>query len=228
MPSNRLITGALSIVLLGTGCIALTDPIVIAGGTRIVGSGRVITVSRTVSDFTRVRVNGVAHMTIERTGVESLSITADDNIVPVLHSNVENGSLFIGPEDGTEIRTSTEIFYRLTVKDLQGIDINGVITVDAAGLDTDRLDVSINGVSTLNAEGRADRQFITLNGVSSYLAANVDSREATVEADGVLTVVVKVSERLDVFACGAGTVEYIGDPVVDVHDTCVAIGVRKR
>ena len=225
MKKNLMITCALSVSLLGTGCIAITDP---GGEVKIIGSGRVITVSRTVSDFTGIRVNGVARMTIEQTGEESLSITADDNIVPVLHSDVENGLLFIGTADGTDIETSTAIFYRLTVKDLRDIDINGVITVDAAGLDTDRLDININGVSSLNAQGRADRQFINLNGVSSYLAANLDSREATVEADGVLTIVVKVSDRLDVFACGVGTVEYIGDPVVDLHDTCNAIGVRKR
>ena len=228
MKNTLMITCALSLSLLGTGCIAITDTIIPGGGVRIIGSGRVITVSRTVSNFTAVRVNGVAHMTIEQTGMESLSITGDDNIIPVLHSDVENGTLFIGTEDGTELETSTGIFYRLTVKDLRGIDINGVISVDAAGLDADRLDVNVNGVSALTAQGRADRQFITLNGVSSYFAANLDSRETTVDADGVLSVVVKVSDRLDVFACGAGTVEYIGDPVVDLHNTCIAIGVRKR
>ncbi|MCZ6918146.1 MAG: DUF2807 domain-containing protein [Gemmatimonadetes bacterium] len=227
MKKHLIVAWGLTVPLLLSGCIALTDPLIPGGGGTVIGSGRVITVSRSVSGFSTIRVNGVARVTIEQTGEETLSITADDNIVPVLHSDVEDGTLILGTRDDTNIESSTEIFYRLTVKDLRGIDINGVITADAAGLDTDRLDINLNGVSTLTTEGRADRQFINLNGVSAYRADKLHSLEARVEADGVLTVVLRVSDRLDVLACGAGSVEYIGDPLVDLHDTCAAVTVRK-
>lgn len=226
MTTNRSIACALCASLLGVGCISLTDAL--PGGGKIVGSGRVITVTRTVSDFSGVQVTGAARMTIEQTGVESLSITGDDNVIPVLISKVENGTLILGPPSGTDIDMSTELFYRLTVKGVRNLHIDGVITVDAGRIETDLINTNLRGVSSLNIQGLVNQQFVNMTGVSSYLAANLESRQATVEADGVLTVVVQVSDRLDVLACGVGTVEYIGDPLVELHNTCDGVGVRKR
>jgi len=46
------------------------------------GSGRVVTETREVGGFTKVELSGSGELTIEKTGTESLSISAEDNLLP--------------------------------------------------------------------------------------------------------------------------------------------------
>jgi hypothetical protein len=68
--------------------------------TFIVGSGVIVTEPREVEDFTGVVLNGVGEVEIRHGNTESLSITADDNILAHLTSEVRNGRLFLGTEPG--------------------------------------------------------------------------------------------------------------------------------
>src|SRR4029453_617014 len=50
------------------------------------GSGQLATAQREVANFTKVELAGQGDVTIEQTGTESLSISADDNLLPLLTS----------------------------------------------------------------------------------------------------------------------------------------------
>ena len=52
------------------------------------GSGHAATVVRSVRSFERIEVEGVGRVVLERTGRERLSITADDNLVRYIESDV--------------------------------------------------------------------------------------------------------------------------------------------
>ncbi len=196
-------------------------------GTTIIGSGNVVTESRTVSGFAGVSLHGVARITIEQTSEETLTITAEDNVIPVLLSNVRDGRLILGPEENIKFETHAEIVYHLHVQNLSSIEINGVIYADAVGIDTEALDVDILGVSRLTASGRAPLQDVFLSGVSTYHAQALASEEITIDGSGVITATVQVSDLLTVRACGVGSIEYIGAPEV-LRSTCYSLGVSKR
>ena len=129
-------------------------------------------------------------------------MTAEDNLLPVLLSEVRNGRLYIGPEENTNFESHAEVIYHLHVKDLNSIEINGVIHANAIGLDTDALDVDIRGVSHLMASGRAPLQSVFLSGVSTYEGQALASGEMTIDGDGVISATVQVSDSLTVRACG--------------------------
>ena len=200
---------------------------------RIVGSGNVVTVTREVAGFSAVTVrsgaliSGAARIRIEQTGEESLSITAEDNILAVLISEVTDGELTLGQPENVVLETHAEILYELTVKELSSLQISGVMNATALGLDTDALDVVIDGVSTLSASGRADVQSLRVSGVATYYASGLASREVVVRGSGVMTMTLNVSERLDVRACGAGTIGYEGNPE-EVLDTAGCHGIALR
>ena len=194
---------------------------------RIIGSGNVVTESRTVSGFSGISVHGVARITIEQTGEEALTITAEDNVLPLLLSSVSNGRLIIGPEENINFETQAEILYHVHVTNLSSIEINGVIYADAIGLDTDNLDIDIRGVSHLKASGRALRQDVFFSGVSTYQAQALASEEITIDGDGVITATVQVSDLLTVRACGVGSISYIGAPEV-LRSDCPSLGVSRR
>ncbi len=224
---NSVITTAMIAPLLAA-CIVVTDtdgPI--DHDTTIIGSGRVITEARPVSGFVSLSIGGVARLFVEQTDTESLTITAEDNVLPHLMSDVTDGRLILGPEENLNFENVAEIVYRLTVKSLSDIAISGVIIADATGIDTDVLDVITSGVSTLRISGNVRRQNVVVSGVSTYDAGDLVSEEATINGSGVFTVILRVSEQLGGDVCGAGSVEYMGDPQVTLN-ACPGILVSKR
>ena len=109
----RVALALLAVVLLVTACSV----------TR--GSGQLTTESRPVSGFTKVELSGTGELTIEKTGTESLSISAEDNLLPRLTSEVSNGTLSLGTEPNTTIVPTKPITYSVTVKDLNGLAVSG-------------------------------------------------------------------------------------------------------
>ncbi len=218
----------LCLLLTAPACDEIDGPDDDGGGERIVGSGNVVTETREVAGFSAVTVGGVARIRIEQTGEESLSITAEDNILPVLISEVTDGELTLGQPENVVLETHAEILYELTVKELSSLQISGVMNASALGLDTDALDVVIDGVSTLSASGRADVQSLRVSGITTYNASGLASREVVVRGSGIVTMTLNVSERLDVRACGVGTIFYEGDPeeVLGPAD-CRRLAVRR-
>jgi len=182
----------------------------------VVGSGYVVTEPRPVHGFDAVLLSGVGVLVIEQTGVEALTITAEDNILPFIDSEVRNGRLVLGPLPQSNVSPSRQIEYRLSVVELEDIEISGVTEVAIHELDTRFLHVSMSGVSSLTASGWAARQNVEVSGTSLYRAGRLDSEVVEFGISGASTAVVRASELLEGTASGASVVEYFGRPVLRV------------
>ncbi len=185
----------------------------------VVGSGVVVTVDRAVSGFSAVSLNLVSRLIIEQTGVESLTITGDDNLVALLQSDVIGGRLVLKRRDDIGgFATTAEIVFRLTVRTLDEIDASGGIpvAVEVTGLDTPFLAVRLGGPSTMTLAGRVDVQDISIGGPASYDGSALPRREARIDADGPSRATLRVSERLHGTITPPALVQYCGDPTVDV------------
>src|SRR5712671_8217893 len=83
------------------------------------GSGKIITEPRTVSGFSKVSLSGSGQVVIEQTGMESLTVTTDDNLLPYIKAEVHGDTLELGSTNSMpNIRPTNEIIFRLTVKKL--------------------------------------------------------------------------------------------------------------
>lgn len=181
----------------------------------VAGSGRVVTESRPVSGIHAVSLAGVGELVIDQTGSESLTIEADDNIAPLITTEVTNGELIIGFRPNTIPVRTTELKYTLTVKSLDEINLSGAGTVDATNLAADRLVINSSGAGKITTAGKVTDQEVNLTGAGSYDGANLASENARIEISGVGGATVRVNKTLDVRISGAGSVEYIGSPTVD-------------
>lgn len=195
-------------------------------GRDIEGSGVLISESRAVADFHAVTITNSGRLLIEQTGEESLVIRAEDNVMPVLRSEVVDGRLELGIEPGNNVRSREEVEYRLTVRDLDELRISGSIRAEAERIDTDTWLVELDGSSRLTVSGETDGQQLTLSGSSRYLAVGLESRTATATMSGSSRASVRVAERLDGRIRDAAVLEYHGDPEVDVQISGPAV-VRK-
>jgi len=178
------------------------------------GSGQLATQSRQVSGFTSVELTGVGDLSIDQTGTESLTVSAEDNLLPLLTSKVEGDTLILGKKPNTRIVATKPITYTLTMKDLAGLAVSGSGTINAPKLSTAALRIEISGSGMITTAGNAVDQNLEISGSGRYLADGLTSKTTTAEISGSGTASVVASDALDVKISGSGTLTYSGNPQV--------------
>ncbi len=185
--------------------------------------GTVVTQSRQVGGFHEIELSAAGQLFIEHTGTESLTITAEGRILPLLTSEVRGGRLILGTVPDSHFRTDKGIIYRLTVKSLDDIRVSGAGWIEAQGIDAARLDVAISGAAAVFVSGQATEQHVRISGAGFYDARGLTSRIATVNVSGTAHAMLRVSDELRGSVTGIGVIEYIGEPFVNV--TTSGLGV---
>jgi len=204
-------------------------------GETIKGSGVAQTETRDLSGFHTVFVGIDAKVELQQGSAEGVTITGDDNIVPLVETVVENGALKIRWADNNRVSTtykSLAIVVRL--KNIDGIRLGGSgsihadhlkagtlkATVAGSGdivfdaLDADSLHGSIAGSGSLKAAGRADALEFSLAGSGDLVAPKLLSRRVSISVQGSADAVVWATETLTVTVAGSGDVKYYGKPQV--------------
>jgi hypothetical protein len=223
-------------MLLAAGLVAVAACEFPVGPVNVIsGSGHVKTEARTVSGFDRVALGGDGTLVITQGASESLNITADDNILPKLRSDVEGGTLQLGPQNNTTVRPTSTIHYDLTVKQLHGVTLAGSADMRSDAVSTDQLEVrvagsgsariarlttdavtvSVAGSGSINLAGTAGQQAVDISGSGTYQASDLASKQTSVNISGSGDCRLKVSDSLSVRILGSGHVSYSGSPTVN-------------
>ncbi len=203
----------------------------------IQGSGNVITEPRQVSSFDRVSFSGSGEVIVTQGQHESLTVEAEDNIMPHITTKVKHRTLVLGFKRGdwwNAIRPTKPIKYNLSVKDIVGFDISGSGSISAASIKSDDMELDVSGsgnvvIGSLTAEilktrisgsgkcdlsGQVMKQAIDISGSGKYRARKLDSKMVTAEISGSGNVSVWVRDKLDVKISGSAKVNYYGRPSV--------------
>jgi len=195
------------------------------------GSGNVDTEEREVAGFNEVYLSGVGNLIITQGEKESLIIEADDNIIPLISTDVFGNKLNIGISSGYSFIPTVKIKYYLTVIDLESVSISGAGDVNCDDLSTEKLEFDISGAGDIdfnidaesieitssgagdiNFAGKVDSQDVDISGVGKYNARELESRQCRISVSGAGTATVNVSEELDIIISGVGNVNYVGNP----------------
>jgi len=182
----------------------------------IVGSGRLVSESRPVGAFSAIALSGAGRLIIEHTGYESLQVTAEDNILPHVRTEVRGDRLELGIERGTPISTMHGVLYRLTVREISDLDASGASVLEAYGFDADQLRLTLSGASIATLAGSVRNQTVSIAGASRIIAQDLQGRDIRIEAAGTSYARVWALDALTASASGASTIEYLGDPVLSV------------
>ena len=182
-------------------------------GPSIEGSGTMKTEIRPVETFTAITLSDIESslLVIERTGAESLSVTAEDNLLPLFTSTVQNGTLRLAFAKGSSFHGKRPT-YKITVNDLRALNIQGGAAIEASKLDSDRLSISVEGAAGGNLAGRVDNLVLSIRGAGVISAAGLKAKRGKVTVEGAGQVTVNASDELDAEVSGAGMIWYIGSP----------------
>jgi hypothetical protein len=198
---------AVGLVTVVSACSGIT-------GSEVTGSGTLRTESRGVDGFSTIELTGNGNVIIEQNGTESLSIEAEDNLLPDLTSDVSNGTLRLGTRDGINLDLTLPVTYRVTVEDLAGLQLSGSGTVTAAGITTPAISIGITGSGDVTVDGTADRETVTISGSGDYGAGDFITKNSTAEISGSGNVTVNARDVLDAEISASGNATYTGNPQV--------------
>ena len=194
--------------------VLITVCIVNLGGSGVRGSGNVKTEARSVIGFASIAFKSEGKVIVQQTGKESLTISAEDNLLPLLESRVADNVLYLGTFNNADINPTKPIEFVMEVKSLESFKMTGVGSIDAKGIQGKHLTIALTGVGNMTIEGNADSLDLSLEGVGSYQGEAFKTKKTTVQSEGVGSAVVNASEQLDVSVSGVGGVEYVGSPTI--------------
>ncbi len=180
----------------------------------IVGSGNVKTETRPVSGITGVTLSGAGELIIEQTGTESLTIEADDNILPIIETRQSGGRLTIGFKPNIGPSRVTRLRYTLTVRSLEDISLTGAGLINAKNIRADALSVMSSGAGKIVLTGMAENLNISLSGAGAFDGVAFEAKDVNVQVSGVGGATVNAQRTLNASVSGIGSVEYIGNPEV--------------
>src|SRR6266540_758553 len=109
------------------------------------GSGIVVSERRQVSGFDKIYCRSSGTLRVTQSGTESLTIEADNNLMELIETKVEDGELRIRLWFRGKVTkiTPTRLIYNVAVKQLRGVTACGKL--EAAHLRTDHLTVATDG-----------------------------------------------------------------------------------
>ena len=192
---------------------------------QVKGTGTARTEARAVGGFTSVSAGGAVELTITIGGATAVSVTADDNIVPLIRTRVQGDRLIIDSTDGYTPKTPVRI--AITTPRLTALGLSGATTAATTGITGDRFALDLSGASEATVAGAATAITVEASGASELDATRLAAQDATVAASGASQVRLAVARGLTVQASGASAVDYWGSPAV-TKATSGASRVRAR
>jgi len=202
------------VVLLLVACgVALTGCKLHRG---IAGSGVRKTEKRDLKSFNAIDTTGAYEIDVTCQKPASFEIEADDNILPLIKTEVRDGILFVSNDQEYHSTKSTTL--RITLPDLNSVASHGAGEVKIADAKSSDLKIESTGAASVVAAGTARSVTISSSGAGSIDTSNLHAEKAKVEVKGASSIDVYATEQLDVNVSGVGSVSYSGNPkVVNKH-----------
>lgn len=155
------------------------------GNNQTRGSGVIKEESRPAAGFSRLVIALPATVTLSQGASESLSIAADDNLLPLMATRVEGGDLIVEGDKSRGFTTKNEIRIRLTVKSLNAITIKGSGDVLGDELKGDKLDIAIAGSGDVKFKSiLVDKFRIGIKGSGDVTIDNLESKSVDTSIHG--------------------------------------------
>jgi len=202
-------------------------------GTGKKGNGNVVTDSRKITDdFTKVSASEGLNVYVTQADDFSIDIEADDNIIDLIATDINNGKLRIHTLEN--IGDATKNIYvslpEVTVLAASsGAHLETKSTIKASELEVDgssgavlelmivsnEIDIDVSQGSNLNISGSSDEAVVDVSSGGNINAKNLETQNCNAEASSGGNVRIQVSQSLVADAGSGGNISYSGDPTVE-------------
>lgn len=174
------------------------------------GSGIVKTEKRDLRDFTGVHAGGALELEITAGKEFSVELEADDNILPLIKTEVRNGILYFSVE--RRMKTRNRIFAKISMPELNNLDLSGASKAEVEDVRGENLTIEIGGASRLEIGGEINYLEADLSGASNLEAEELKTKTVKIGASGASGAEIFVTEDLKAKASGASKITFSGEP----------------
>ena len=213
-----------------------------------VGSGKVQSEGREAVDFRAMSLSGSMKLIVRQSGKEAVEVRADDNVIPLIETLVEAGTLKVRWKRGENIRMRDDAVVTVDVKDIKAVSASGSGDVFVEPLKTakfdlslsgssdaklrsvavDALSVNISGSGDISADGQAGTLSIHISGSGDVNTDRLQADQVSIAIAGSGDASVVANKSLQVSIAGSGEVVYSGQ-AAQVNKTIAGSGsVHKR
>ena len=189
--------------------------------------------AREISGFTGISVAGPFQLTVQQGNTFSVSVEADENLMPYIEIHQTGNNLEIKEKDGYNLRGTKGLRVTVLMPEINrlsiagsgiiqttsGIKNTGTIECTIAGsgkinaeLDAPEIKVEIAGSGTANLSGQTRKMDISISGSGDCLSENLKTEDCDISIGGSGTAKVFASSSLDISIGGSGNVYYAGKP----------------
>jgi hypothetical protein len=180
--------------------------------TGVAGSGTATRETRTPGDFTEVEVACALDAEIVVGGERRVELSGDDNLLPLITTEVRGGRLVIGTRKN--IRPKSKLALRVAAPQITVVEVSGSGDVTLHGARGDKLTLDIAGSATIRGDGAVRRLSVNVSGSGDVEVEPLAAEQAEVVVAGSGDVSLSASRSLAVTISGSGDVSYRGDPEV--------------
>jgi Putative auto-transporter adhesin, head GIN domain len=206
--------------------------VIISSCNMISGNGNIRAEKRNMGDFKSVKTSGSIDVEINSGDTYAVSAEDDDNLLPYIVTEVNDGTLDIHYKNNTSVNNdhakvyvtvpsldkviasgSADITIRDILKNPQKIEmsISGSGSIKG-GLDAPAVSVDVSGSGNIDLKGRTKDFDCTVNGSGDINCGGLQSENATVKISGSGNAHVFASVHLTASTFGSGDVYYGGNP----------------
>ena len=174
------------------------------------GSGNLASESRDVRGFKGVDVSSAFQVEITAQKDFSVTIEADDNILPLIETEVDDGVLKIECDRRVSPKTPMRII--ISAPDIENLETSGAANVILNSIKNAGLHIDSSGASKILVTGETNKLVVEVSGATKIDAEGLLAEAATVETSGASQVAVNVIGTLRTDASGASKITYSGSP----------------
>lgn len=201
-------------------------------GPKVTGSGTVTEQARSVGSFSRLRLDGAITVEARPAASASISVRGDDNLVPLITTEVQGETLVVSTQSGAAFRTRQPLVVTVNFVQLKGAELRGSGDLNISQVQGERFDAavagsgdlriamaqvgtlhaSVAGSGDLQAKGQAAEVKFSVAGSGDIHASELIAQRGSVNVAGSGDARVHAKESLSVNVAGSGDVWVSGQP----------------
>ena len=215
---------------------------------KVKGNGKLTDEKRAVGNFDKVAVSGHYTVILQEGNEGDLVITAEENLMEYIVTEVKNGTLKVSSKKGYTVRSTKKIEVLVSYSDISGAYMSGSgrltannkvkasnfdMAVSGSGsiaieLDASEVDAKVSGSGSVKLAGNSDEMICSISGSGNINGYDMTVKKVTARISGSGSAKVNALEEIHATTSGSGSVRYTGNPPVIQAKSSGSGSVKKR
>ena len=181
---------------------------------------------RQVENFNSINIKGAYQIEIVFQKDPSVELTAPEDILTLVQTEVRDDTLFIFPK--INLPKDKDIEIKISAIGLRNIYASGANNIQVNNLKNEQTNINFNGSSNSKISGETEELNVRISGQAKLDAQKFASRKVNLDLSGSVMVEVQASEELNIAMNGAGAIYYYGDPKTGTRNIQGPVMIKKK